>query len=261
MSGTNAALEERPFGTYHFIRIVAGRWSPGNSVRPLKAGQDFGNFHTRTEQHLRTIDSRPIGQLLLKKLNKRCEENTQTCIIVLGKTTMIDPDGDNIPGYAEVYLPSMVHAVPPTAPGPADFRVRQASYMTAPGQRGAGSPALVCYNPDFNYSTALEQLIHLRTPPFVALAHELVHALHIVSGKVWRPGDAAGGFDKRQEMETMVEEARTVGCGKYASRKITENGIRAEHGLPLRQYYATPGDCDGARLPDCSPLAPEDKDF
>ncbi len=174
---------------------------------------------------------------------------------------MIDPDGDKIPGYAEVYVPSMVHAVPPTSPGPADFRVRQASHMTAPGQRGAGSPALVCYNPNFNYSTALEQLICLATPSFVALAHELVHALHIVNGKVWRPDDSAGGFDERKEMETMVEEARTVGCGKYAGRRTTENGIRAEHGLPLRQYCAAPGDCDRAWLPADSPLAPEDKDF
>lgn len=61
-------------------------------------------------------------------------------------------------------------------------------------------------------------------PPFIGLAHELIHALYSLEGK---------GF-----LGTDDEELRTVGLAPYANkRSITENKIRAEHGIALRTEY------------------------
>lgn len=61
-------------------------------------------------------------------------------------------------------------------------------------------------------------------PPFIGLAHELIHALYSLKGQ---------GFTA-----TMEEELRTVGLPPYVdAREITENKIRAEHQIPLRTAY------------------------
>ena len=63
-------------------------------------------------------------------------------------------------------------------------------------------------------------------PPFIGLAHELVHVWH-----------NARGIKKADYDE---EEEFTVGLGPYmlpAPGSFTENLIRLEHGLPLRLRY------------------------
>lgn len=62
-------------------------------------------------------------------------------------------------------------------------------------------------------------------PPFIALAHELIHALYNLKGEAFA--------------DTSHEEYRTVGLAPVAdAREITENKIRAEHELPLRTAYS-----------------------
>jgi hypothetical protein len=63
----------------------------------------------------------------------------------------------------------------------------------------------------------------LVSPPFVALAHELIHAIHSLKGE--------------KEAVIANEEARTVGLGQYANERISENALRAEAGLALRTVY------------------------
>ncbi len=61
-------------------------------------------------------------------------------------------------------------------------------------------------------------------PPFIGLAHELIHSLYSLKGE---------GF-----LDTMSEENRTVGLGEHVNtREITENKIRAEHGIKERDVY------------------------
>jgi len=71
-------------------------------------------------------------------------------------------------------------------------------------------------------------------PPFIALAHELIHALHDIHGATYRPysGSLADDSGKAEE------EARTVGLGPHVDEPITENKIRAEHGIALRPSYS-----------------------
>jgi len=56
---------------------------------------------------------------------------------------------------------------------------------------------------------------------FVTLAHELIHALHYMKGK-------HRGKD---------EENYTVGLKGFEKEEFTENSIRKEHGINLRQKY------------------------
>ncbi|WP_343230441.1 M91 family zinc metallopeptidase [Xanthomonas euvesicatoria] len=76
---------------------------------------------------------------------------------------------------------------------------------------------------------------------FVVLAHELIHAQHLLAGtsKAYKGGDR---YDETSE--AGKEELRAVGVGKYEYRKTrqpSENSIRQEHGLPIRKKYKPHG--------------------
>lgn len=60
-------------------------------------------------------------------------------------------------------------------------------------------------------------------PPFIALAHELIHALHNIEGSA--------------SADTRTEEARTVGLNSYLAVLPNENAIRREHEVPHRSAY------------------------
>jgi hypothetical protein len=61
-------------------------------------------------------------------------------------------------------------------------------------------------------------------PPYIGLAHELVHCLYALKGE---------GY-----IATMDEENRTVGLGDLADdRDCTENKVRTEHNIPVRTSY------------------------
>ncbi len=62
-------------------------------------------------------------------------------------------------------------------------------------------------------------------PPFIALAHELIHALYNLKGEAF--------------LDAAAEEYRTVGLAPVAdAREVTENKIRAEHNIPARTAYS-----------------------
>ncbi len=68
------------------------------------------------------------------------------------------------------------------------------------------------------------------------LAHELVHARHILSGSSL----ADGGDRYNPRTGSGKEELRAAGLDNYrysVTKKPSENSISAEHGLPLRMKY------------------------
>ena len=69
-------------------------------------------------------------------------------------------------------------------------------------------------------------------PPPVTLGHELIHAIHSLSGT--RKSGRSIMIDK---ISTSEEEAFTVGLGPFKDEKYTENKLRAEYGLPERLSY------------------------
>lgn len=195
---------------------------------------------------LSRIASKPIGKDLLTLISKRCSGigaggRRLKCRVVFGNGTIID----EIIGARGTYaLPDALSYT--TANQLFDAAERVVHVKRDVKIQGGGSfkmdmagkptSAMVSFNPFVNYDTRLKARIGVPTPPFIALAHELVHALHLLSGD--RVPDIS---PSRQE---MIEEARTVGAGKYAATRISENAIRAEHGIARRMFYDKAGDCD-----------------
>jgi len=72
---------------------------------------------------------------------------------------------------------------------------------------------------------------------FISVAHELVHAYNMMNG-TYRGGYS---FDDLlyEGSEMRLEEDRAVGVGLFNDSAISENGVRYDHGLPLRASYLT----------------------
>ena len=66
-------------------------------------------------------------------------------------------------------------------------------------------------------------------PPWIALAHELIHAWRIVTGRVV--------FHPSQDLHYYYEEAMTVGFAPYDRCEFTENKFRLRAEQPRRSYY------------------------
>jgi hypothetical protein len=94
----------------------------------------------------------------------------------------------------------------------------------AASKPGFGSKAVIRFS-NAQMSSSLE------TPPFIVLAHELIHAVHHLYGVRW----------------DGQEEDRTTGTGNFDGGRsgkgpgirplLSENELRREAGLPLRRSY------------------------
>ncbi len=74
-------------------------------------------------------------------------------------------------------------------------------------------------------------------PPFIALAHELIHCYHNLRG------------NSLMQKSKENDEAKTVGLAGYEGEPISENRIRREHGIAYRSQYN--GRCEGPEwIPD-----------
>lgn len=200
----------------------------------LAAGEGHA-FLAATRRALEKIVSRPNGKNLLDLISKRCQ-GVGTKLINAAVTIKYGRGslwaGEVRPNQA-VRTTAMrdIQSVPGTdvrTATPVQVRTMGGGVTSLNINRvGAGNSAEICYNPFISYSANTG--IGVETPAFVALAHELCHAYHSLSGNA--------------KAYPMPEEAWTVGAGRFAHVEISENGVRADHGIPLRTYYNTPGDC------------------
>jgi NleD-like pathogen effector protein (putative zinc metallopeptidase) len=197
-------------------------WNPDHPGIFVEGDQ---TFFTACCKDLNKINEKEIGGRLLSTLSKR----TQGIGTSVGKRVTInytnnigDVAQDSVLGNQEVRnakQPGRIFHLP-----------------------AVGDSSVISYGHDLDqvYTTA----IGLTTPPFIALAHELIHALHVISGEVAKEYDWSTDG-------AIIEEARTVGIGPYVLntsaliKPLTENAIRWEWGLPQRTHYASPGDADG----------------
>ena len=96
-------------------------------------------------------------------------------------------------------------------------------YVIRKGSRNYTVGRLITFNPNETLG-GLNEDGSRRRPAFIGLAHELAHALDWDDGKV----DEAPWFQIGNEIITNAE--------KFASH--VENMVRAENGIPLREYQA-----------------------
>ncbi|APP79814.1 MULTISPECIES: XopG/HopH/AvrPtoH family type III secretion system effector [Xanthomonas] len=112
-------------------------------------------------------------------------------------------------------------------------------------KEGVGCNAMVEWNPhshiELNGNGSPVRIGSNADEAFVVLAHELVHARHLLAGTS-TAYDGGDRYDERSE--AGKEELRAVGIGEYDSRTTgepSENSIRQEHGLPIRKKYKSHG--------------------
>lgn len=209
-----------------------GGWALWDQTRPgIYLDQDRGLFAYRAGCDLNRIISRPVGARLISLIVARHRGvGTQPgkCVFV----TQADDISD-------------VGATVPLAREPDTVR-RPARAGSIVRIAGPGSSVIVRYDAMGKVKYTLE--LGVPTPAFIGLAHELIHALRDMSG------DKTESYDWKTQ-GALREEAKTVGLAIYAPKatapfhpgsqagpQITENAIRAEHGLAPRTYYDTPGD-------------------
>jgi hypothetical protein len=157
-------------------------------------------FAATCKDSLDRIVSQPLGLRLLTELSGR------------NATVTFGPWG----GVAKIYR--------------AELPIDKGGSKAAPvseinAKNGTGSPSGVAWNSNIWVVPGQGQ-----RPPFIGLAHELIHAWHNAYGL------------KKQDYDD--EESFTVGIGAYmmpdpvaAPATITENMIRLEHGIPIRHKY------------------------
>lgn len=66
-------------------------------------------------------------------------------------------------------------------------------------------------------------------PAFIILGHELIHALHTLGGST--------NYGEERLSTNAIEETRTIGLGPWKDDVLTENGLRSEWGLRLRETF------------------------
>jgi hypothetical protein len=168
---------------------------------------------------LNLINARPVGKSLLDLLSKRA------------KGIGTKAGNDVRIGYTN----DLGSVAQNSAVGGQEVR-QQAQPGSVVRLPAVGDSSFVEYG--HNLESVYTNAIGVYTPEFVALAHELVHALHVIGGDVVKPYSWATDG-------AIIEEARTVGIGPYVNKTISENAVRREWNLPRRTYYSMPGDADG----------------
>lgn len=209
------------------------------------------NFLQQVDRDMKMIRSKPIGRDLLDLIDKRnlgigatlsATRGLDGSLVPIPKTVTIKNgfgtmSRDNLNTTAHTRESGRTQEVVN------GLRIAGKNHGYAFAGRGANT-VTVMYNPEQDYTA----LLKMKTPSFIALAHELIHAWHWLSGNF----DMEVGFadDPVSGMQRLYikEEAYTVGQGRYRNTRISENSIRAEHNLGERMFYRRRTDCNLAFL-------------
>jgi len=102
---------------------------------------------------------------------------------------------------------------------------------------GEGVRPVIHYNPEDAImvdSLGEPYSVKNKSLAFVTLAHELIHTYHQMKGT-----SIEGDVDKSalEDDNHLREEMRAVGYATYANSLFSENGVRQDHGLPIRKQY------------------------
>ena len=207
---------------------------------------DDGNaeFATAANNALNSINSKPIGQMLLKTI-------AASCLMYPDRSVIIEM---SVPAWQQCAIPTeksddaFRKSLRQPGMGGAISGAKAKVVATDSGETltmgngvkikymvpGEGCGAFVRWNPN------ITDVAGKKRPPFIALAHELVHAYHYVHGACYR--GLIGFAHQNVDSGLAEEEKRTVGLGEYADEIPCENAIRAEHGVAKRTEYTEGND-------------------
>lgn len=174
---------------------------PGIIIR-LRTPNESVTFPTTVKMALAQISSQAVGQALLNQITALVAKQKwgyTVCIMRPGNLAINDVNDGKGPQWNGGSVAKRAHE--------------------DDACNGTGCVTSVTWNPNVMSTPDGAR------PGFIALAHELIHALYNLKGEA--------------SSNTSEEEYRTVGLPpRENTREITENRIRDEHGIPPRATYA-----------------------
>jgi len=190
-------------------------------------------FFTKTDEHIKTIYSKPAGRELLDEILKLSKNGKGVQIYVVDYLKPV-----STPILTKNQMEKYKITEGPMHP---DHNAMALKLCTKTGiLKSEGTSCLIDFNIniyakiDQHGRPVLEKNANLS---YISLAHELVHAYRILKGTfTGTMGDPHDITSKAAE-----EEDRAVGINAYANERFSENAIRKEHGLPQRLQYSTEG--------------------
>jgi len=187
----------------------------------------------QAESALKRIKSGRNGSELLKRLDNLSNGDRKITIEVDDSTSSC-----NVPFLTKSQLKK--YNIDPEDLEASNHKATELSLKKGFLRNGEGVSSLVKFNPDY-FVRVREDGTHLYTieknSSFVMLAHELVHAYRNMKG-------VSIGLDRseRPGVREAKEERRVMGTDEFSNERISENGIRKDHGIHLRKQHQTEHD-------------------
>jgi hypothetical protein len=185
------------------------------------------NFNSQAKMALNILRSRPIGAGLLRAISVACARGAgisrRNVVIEKAMAATAIPSDDTSDGFREQLKM------------PGNGSLANAAFEKTVRGRGGSLGAIARWNPsNIIAGTTIER------PSYIALAHELIHCLHFMSGDC--PRAPTRQFDLTIDSGLAEEEARTIGLGAYDyprfSEEFCENAFRDAFNQPKRTQYA-----------------------
>ena len=178
---------------------------------------DSKKFAKQTQDALDTIASKPVGHRLLNSIAQSGTEEAGGAPAKFGYKVCIQPAAsekkEGLLDHSRTYIGTNV------------TKTANEEAASTPGQGGVSG---IKWNPQMKHTPDGDR------PPFIGLAHELLHAQRNLYGQSkLTSGSVNEGEDYKQ-----VDEHQVVGLSPHEDREFTENKIRAEHGVPARTEYS-----------------------
>jgi hypothetical protein len=199
-------------------------------VARTRDGADSNKFSRKVQEALDKINSKPVGQQLLNEIvslagQVKFAASRANLGYAVGITPRASVKQSTLFGNIRWrnYQPG----------GSVTFAINEVNASTP----GEGSVSVITWDPASNSTPDGSR------PPFIGLAHELIHAWHnlgggsLISTSQGTMGEPFSGAGGGIEAAKNVDEMRVVGLQGWEKEPITENRIRAEHGLPYRNSY------------------------
>ena len=202
---------------------------------PAYPGAEWGElkhqFRSRTTADLHTLNATALGRDLLELIAKRHQGigTNQSGVHRTVEILFRPPSGPN--GSSGAGTGAM--SVQDKNITEKNFGGRQFSFA------GRGSRSKIRMHNGPESEAIYTELAGVQTPTWIVLAHELIHALHHLSGTTKTRTVAHPQADINGVKE---EELWTTGLAPYENTRLSENAIRREVNLPPRTHYYFEGD-------------------
>jgi len=181
--------------------------------------------HYKMESALMRINNRPNGSRLIDKI------------------TQLSTDDKKIKINVDYYSPTMsfgdltssqrekLNMGPETPFIETVIAAEDISHKKGFLRKGEGIGSQIRWNPTTSVfaRNGKELRDELERSNFISLAHELVHSMRMLNGT-----SKSNDFNRFPTRDGHNEELRVIGLGRYSFKRLSENAIRAEHGIERR---------------------------